>query len=217
MRVTIVGGHGQIAQLLTRLLVSRGDEVVGIIRNPAQSEELRDLGAEPLVLDLEATTLPEAATALAGSDAVVFAAGAGPGSGIERKYTVDQGAADLSAAAAQAAGVSRFLQISSMGTDQPPQDDDVFSHYLRAKAAAEQFLRDTDLDYLIVRPGRLTDEAATGHVALAHQVPRSSVPRADVAAVLVALLEQPTLRRETLELVSGDDPIAAAVAHLSQA
>ena len=216
MRVTIVGGHGQIAQLLTRLLVSRGDEVVGIIRNPAQSEELRDLGAEPLVLDLEATTLPEAATALAGSDAVVFAAGAGPGSGIERKYTVDQGAADLSAAAAQAAGVSRFLQISSMGTDQPPQDDDVFSHYLRAKAAAEQFLRDTDLDYLIVRPGRLTDEPATGHVALAHQVPRSSVPRADVAAVLVALLEQPTLRRETLELVSGDDPIAAAVAHLSE-
>ena len=216
MRVTIVGGHGQIAQLLTRLLVSRGDEVVGIIRNPAQSEELRDLGAEPLVLDLEATTLPEAATALAGSDAVVFAAGAGPGSGIERKYTVDQGAADLSAAAAQAAGVSRFLQISSMGTDQPPQGDDVFSHYLRAKAAAEQFLRDTDLDYLIVRPGRLTDEAATGHVALAQQVTRSSVPRADVAAVLVALLEQPTLRRETLELVSGDDPIAAAVAHLSE-
>lgn len=216
MRVTIVGGHGQIAQLLTRLLVSRGDEVVGIIRNPAQSEELRDLGAEPLIRDLEATTLPEAATALAGSDAVVFAAGAGPGSGIERKYTVDQGAADLSAAAAQAAGVSRFLQISSMGTDQPPQDDDVFSHYLRAKAAAEQFLRDTDLDYLIVRPGRLTDEAATGHVALAQQVTRSSVPRADVAAVLVALLEQPTLRRETLELVSGDDPIAAAVAHLSE-
>jgi len=217
MRVTIVGGHGQIAQLLTRLLVSRGDEVVGIIRNPAQSEELRDLGAEPLVLDLEATTLPEAATALAGSDAVVFAAGAGPGSGIERKYTVDQGAADLSAAAAQAAGVSRFLQVSSMGTDQPPQDEDVFSHYLRAKAAAEQFLRDTDLDYLIVRPGRLTDEPATGHVALAQQVPRSSVPRADVAAVLVTLLEQPMLRRETLELVSGDDPIAAAVAHLSQA
>ena len=217
MRVTIVGGHGQIAQLLTRLLVSRGDEVVGIIRNPAQSEELRDLGAEPLIRDLEATTLPEAATALAGSDAVVFAAGAGPGSGIERKYTVDQGAADLSAAAAQAAGVSRFLQISSMGTDQPPQGDDVFSHYLRAKAAAEQFLRDTDLDYLIVRPGRLTDEAATGHVALAQQVTRSSVPRADVAAVLVALLDQPTLRRRTLELVSGDDPIAAAVAHLSQA
>jgi uncharacterized protein YbjT (DUF2867 family) len=215
MRITIVGGHGQIAQLLTELLVARGDEVVGIIRNPAQSDALKDLGAEPLVLDLEASTLPEVATALAGCDAVVFAAGAGPGSGIERKYTVDQGAADLTAAAARAAGVSRFIQISAMGTDHPPQDDDVFSHYLRAKAAAERFLRESDLDYVILRPGRLTDDAATGLVALARQVPRGGVPRADVAAVVVALLNCPALRRSTLELVSGDDTIADAVAQLN--
>jgi uncharacterized protein YbjT (DUF2867 family) len=211
MRIAIAGGHGQIALMLSRRLVQRGHSVVGIIRNPEHSADVAATGAEPVVRDLE-DTAPDALSAdLAGADVLVFAAGAGPGSGVERKYTVDQGASDLCVAAAKAAGVPRFLQISAMGADHPPQDDQVFSHYLRAKAAAEQTLRESGLAYVILRPGRLTDDPPTGSVALARRVGRGAVPRADVANVAAALIERPEVACRTLELVCGATLVTDAV------
>jgi len=211
MKVVVAGGHGKIARILLRLLARRGDDGVGIIRNPDQAADLTAVGATPVVLDLEHTRLDDLADSLAGADAVVFAAGAGPGSGVQRKYTVDQSAAELCAAAAESAGVLRFLQVSAMGTDHPPRGDDVFSHYLRAKSAAEEDLRNSGLDYVILRPGRLTDDPGTGRVALARHVEPGSVTRADVAAVVLGLLDRPTLSRRTLELVGGETPVAAAL------
>jgi uncharacterized protein YbjT (DUF2867 family) len=205
MRVVIAGGHGKIALRLSRLLAARGDDPVGIVRNPDHVGDLKAIGAGAVVLDLERATVDEVAEVLAGADAVVFAAGAGPGSGIARKDTVDHAAAVLVAQAAQAAGVRRFVQISAMGLDRAndPGMDEVFAAYLRAKDAAERDLRAGDLDWTILRPGRLTDDPATGRVNVAESVPPGAVSREDVAAVIVSILDDPATIGKTLEVVSG--------------
>ena len=213
MRIVIAGGHGQIALQLERLLAERGDTPVGLIRAAGQEPDLRAAGAEAVVVDLEQTSAAALAEHLAGADAVVFAAGAGPGSGLGRKDTVDRGAAVLLADAAVAAGVRRYVLISSMGAGAapPPGTDEVFAAYLEAKTAAEDDVTARSaLDTTVLRPGRLTDDPAAGTVTLAPSVAYGEVTRADVAAVVVALLDTPATAGHTVELV-GDVPVTDAV------
>ena len=217
MRIVIAGAHGQIARRLGRLLSARGDTVVGIIRNPAHESDVVGDGADAVVVDLESAAPEDVAAVLSGADAVVFAAGAGPGSGAARKDTVDRGAAVLLADAAELAGVRRYLLVSSMGVDSvaegatPEGVDEVFLAYLRAKLAAEQdLLGRPALSTTVLRPGGLTDDPGTGQVTLARHVDRGSIPRDDVAAVLVALLDAGA-DGAVLELVSGSTPIDEAV------
>jgi uncharacterized protein YbjT (DUF2867 family) len=215
MRVAIAGAHGKIGQRLTRLLSVRGDQVVGLIRNPDHAGDVREVGAKPVVCDLEQAGLQEVAVAVEGCDAVVFAAGAGPGSGATRKQTMDRGGAVLLATAAERAGVPRYLLISAMGLERADKlrPDDVFGVYLQAKAESEQDLRERDLQWTILRPGRLTDGAGTGLVKLGPPpLEPGSVSRQDVAEALVELLDQPATAGLTLELVAGHDDIPAAVA-----
>lgn len=216
-RITIAGGHGQVALLLSQLLAERGHDVDGIIRNPAQAGDVEDHGAHPVMLDLEQATVEQLATAVTDSDAVVFAAGAGPGSGAARKQTVDFGAAVTLIGAAQRAGVARYVLVSAMGTDDPPPHDDVFSVYLRAKADADRALASSDLDWTIMRPGRLTNDAPSGEVRVGRHVPHGEIPRADVAAVLAACLADDHSIHRVFEVVSGDQPIEEAVAGLDLA
>ncbi|MFB7914104.1 SDR family oxidoreductase [Streptomyces sp. NPDC056061] len=212
MRIVIAGGHGQIALRLERLLAARGYEAVGIIRDPEQSEDLRAVGAEPVVLDLESATADVVAEVLRGADAAVFAAGAGPNSGAPRKETVDRGAAVLLADAAERAGVRRMVVVSSMGADPDHPGGEVFDAYLRAKGAADADVRARSaLDWTILRPGMLTNDAGTGLVRLAVSTGRGPVPRDDVAATLLELLETPATAGLTLELVSGNVPVTVAV------
>ncbi len=217
MRVAIAGGHGQIALLTTRLLAERGDEVLALTRNPDHADDIRATGATPVEADLERITAEELAGHLRGADAVVFAAGAGPNSGIERKDTVDRGGAVLLADAAEAAGVRRYLLVSSMGVESvrdgatPEGVGEVFVAYLRAKLAAEDDVRGRDLDWTVLRPGRLTDDEATGSVTLTPDAPRGDVPRADVAAVLTALLDEPRTAGLVLQLTSGPTSVEEAV------
>ncbi|MFF1959548.1 SDR family oxidoreductase [Streptomyces sp. NPDC058220] len=214
MRIVIAGGHGQIALRLERLLAARGHEGAGIIRNPEQAADLRAAGAEPVVLDLESASVEEVAAVLEGADAAVFAAGAGAGSGVARKDTVDRGAAVLFADAAERAGVRRHVVVSSMGADPDHEGDDVFDAYLRAKGAADAYVRSRSaLDWTILRPGRLTDDPGTGRVLLAESTGRGAVPRDDVAAVLAELVETPGTAGLTLELISGTVPVAEAAKH----
>jgi nucleoside-diphosphate-sugar epimerase len=218
MRIVIAGGHGKIALRLERLLAGRSDEVAGIIRNPAHADDLRATGAEPVVCDLESATVEQVARHLESADAAVFAAGAGPGSDIARKETVDYAAAALFADAAEAAGVRRFVVISSMGADREPPEgtDPVFAAYLRAKGAADASIRAREgLDATILRPGRLTDDPGTGRVTLAESTGPGEVTRDDVAAVIAALLSEPGTARRTLELINGDTPIQDAVKALA--
>lgn len=213
MRVAIAGGHGKVARLLEQLLVERGDSALGLIRNPDHAEDLRAIGAEPVVCDLEGDD--DAAAAIAGSDAVVFAAGAGPGSGAQRKRTMDLGGALKLIDAAKANGISRYLIVSSMGaTDPPAEGGDTFDEYLRAKADADRALAASGLDHTIVRPGRLRDEPGSGRVSVAPRLDRGSVSRADVAAVLLACLEIENTIGRDFDLIAGGTPIEEALAAL---
>ncbi|MEY9846930.1 NAD(P)H-binding protein [Streptacidiphilus sp. MAP5-3] len=219
MRVVIAGGHGQIALHLARELARRGDTAVGLIRKPEQADDLRAAGAQPVVLDLERSTVEQVAAVLREqrADAALFAAGAGPGSSAERKYTVDRDGSVLLASAAELAGVRRFLQISTMGAGHPPAagSDDIWAAYIEAKTQAEDDLRARDLDWTVLRPGRLLDTPSTGAVTLAGPpLAGGSVPRADVALVLAELLTTGAAAQRTLELTSGPTPVAEAVRDL---
>lgn len=212
MRIVIAGGHGQIALRLERLLSAAGHEVAGIIRKPEQGADLREAGAEPVVLDLESASVEMVAAVLQGADAAVFAAGAGPGSGAARKDTVDRAAAVLFADAAERAGVRRYVVVSSMGADASHPGDETFDAYLRAKGAADDEVRSrTALEWTILRPGSLTNDAGTGMVRLEARTGRGPVPRDDVAAVLAELLDTPATAGLTLELIAGSVPLSVAV------
>ncbi len=215
MHIAIAGGHGKIALILERLLAERGDAVTGIIRNPGQAADLEAAGAVPVVLDLEQASVDQVAEVVRGADAVVFAAGAGPGSGAARKQTVDRDAAVLLADAAEAAGVARYVMVSAMSADDRGLDagyDEVFRAYIRAKSEADANVRArAGLQTTIVRPGRLTDEPGTGLVHIAESTGRGAVPRDDVAAVLLAVLDTPGTAGRTFELIGGNTPISEAL------
>ncbi|HKP91844.1 MAG TPA: SDR family oxidoreductase [Thermoleophilaceae bacterium] len=215
MDVAIAGGRGQVGLRLGRLLGERGDRARGLIRHEGQADHLREVGVEPVVCDLEGACDP--VVAIAGADALVFAAGAGPGSGPDRKWTVDYAAAAKLIVAARVAGVRRYLMLSAMGTDNPPEGNEVFAIYLRAKARADAELRASGLDWTIVRPGLLTDDPGTGQVQAAESVDRGEIPRDDVAATLLAVLDEPGTVGLTFEVVGGDTPIREAVAALVSA
>lgn len=211
--VAIAGGHGKIAMLLGRMLAERGDTARGLIRNPDQEGDLRAVGIEPVLCDLEGDG--DVAAAVRGADAVVFAAGAGPGSGDARKSTMDLGGAVKLIEAAKAEGISRYLIVSSMGADKAPEDgSEGFGAYLKAKFEADEALRASGLDYTVVRPGSLTDDPGTGLVSAAEHLDRGQIPRADVAAVFAACLETPSTIGKSFDLTSGTTPIPAALASL---
>jgi nucleoside-diphosphate-sugar epimerase len=212
MRVAIAGGHGKIALRLTRQLTERGDEVASLIRNPDHAEDVRAAGGDPVVCDLEEAGAQELADAVGGADAVVFAAGAGPKSGAERKLTMDRDGAVKLLDAARAADVGRYLIVSSVGAENPPAEDDVFSVYLRAKAEADKAVAASDRDWTIVRPGGLTDDPGTGRVRIDTDPFRGRVTRDDVAAVLGALLTREDAAGRILYVNGGDDPVDAALA-----
>jgi uncharacterized protein YbjT (DUF2867 family) len=215
MLVAIAGGHGQIALRLARLLSERGDGVRSLVRNPDHEADVRAAGGDPVVCDLEAADAPAVAAAVGDADAVVFAAGAGPGSGPDRKGTMDLGGAVKLIEAAKANGIRRYVIVSSRGADPSARGDDTFSVYLRAKGEADAELAASGLDHTIVRPGRLTNEPGTGRVAAAPDTGAGAIPRDDVAAVLAAVLHEPGTAGLTFELISGDAAIDDAVAALA--
>jgi uncharacterized protein YbjT (DUF2867 family) len=209
MDIAIAGGHGQIALQLGQLLVEDGNRVRGIIRKAEQAGDLEALGVEPVVFDLEHDD--GLAAAIAGADAAVFAAGAGPGSGAERKLTMDRDGAIKLIEACREAGIRRYVMVSAMGAQPGITGDEVFQVYLRAKFEADEALRASDLDWTVIRPGGLTNEPGTGLVALGENLSRGSIPREDVAATLRLVLPAPNTIGKTLDLVSGTVPVAEAV------
>jgi uncharacterized protein YbjT (DUF2867 family) len=203
----IAGGHGRIALRLARLLHQRGDSVGSIIRNAEQTGDVTAAGGEPIVCDLEQSSPKEIARTIGSADAVVFAAGAGPGSGPERKWTVDFGAAVKLIEAAKLNSIDRYVIISSIGADPNAPGDDDFAVYLRAKGKADEELMRSGLAHTVVRPHRLTDDPGDGKVRIATRMKRGEVPRDDVAAVVAAALTEPATIGQVFEVVDGDDPI----------
>ncbi|MBJ7519842.1 MAG: SDR family oxidoreductase [Solirubrobacteraceae bacterium] len=217
MDVAIAGGHGQIALLLAERLAARGDRAFALIRNPEHADDVRRAGAEPVVCDLEASTAAQVAESLGDVDAVVFAAGAGPGSGEGRKWTVDFGAGATLLAACKVAGVKRYVMVSAIRANTPPPTGgDVFGEYLRAKAAADRALEVSGMDWTVVRPGRLTDDPPTGRVNAAHVLDRGDISRADVAEVLAWVLNTPGTVHVAFDVVGGPVRIEEAVAKIGR-
>lgn len=211
-RVAIIGAHGKVAQQLMRVLYDRGDDFVGVVRNDEHADDVYRLGGEGALVDLESAEANTLAAAITGCDAVVFAAGAGPGSGAERKRTVDFAGSTKSQEAAAQAGIRRFVQISAWGVDAPVDDSDpVWKAYVEAKRDADAALRASTLDWTILRPGGLTTEEGTGSVTLGDTVPRGTIAREDVARLIAAALDEPRTIGRQWEVVGGDTPIEEAV------
>jgi uncharacterized protein YbjT (DUF2867 family) len=210
MEVVIAGGHGKIARRLLELLAARGDRARGLIRNPDHAADLEEIGAEAVLCDLEAER--DVAGHVEGADALVFAAGAGPGSGPERKRTVDLGGAVKLIEAAQKLGIRRYVMVSSVGADAPDTAPEQMRPYQQAKHDADAALEAAGLDHTIVRPGMLTDDPPRGTVSAGPDVGRDEVARADVAAVLAAVLRADNTIGKTFVVVQGDAPVEEAVA-----
>ena len=213
MDVVIAGGHGKIALRLEGILSERGDRVRALIRNPDHSAEVENAGGEPVLCDIEHED--DLAQWIEGADAIVFAAGAGPGSGPERKRTVDYGGALKLIRACQHTGVRRYVMVSSIGAHDPASGPEQMQPYLAAKHDADEELMAAGLDATIVRPGSLTDDAGTGRVTATHDMTvRGPIPRDDVAAVLAACLADDDTIGEIFVLVSGETPIEEALKSL---
>ncbi|MEA2323591.1 MAG: hypothetical protein QOF29_1801 [bacterium] len=218
MQVVIAGGHGKVALRLTQRLRERGDAVRSLIRNPAHGDDVRAAGAEPVVCDLEAAGPDEVAHAVGPADAVVFAAGAGPGSGPERKWTMDYGGAVKLIAGAQSNRIRRYVMLSSIRADPDAQGDDAFAVYLRAKGKADAELRASGLDHTIVRPAFLSDDPGSGRVVVAEHVDHGArISRDDVAAVLAACLHEAATIGLTFEVAAGDVPVEEALTRFAAA
>jgi uncharacterized protein YbjT (DUF2867 family) len=213
MDVLVAGGHGKVALRLLGLLAAKGHRARGLIRNPRQAADLEARGAVAALGDLEAD--PDLAEYVQGADVVVFAAGAGPGSGPERKRTVDLGGAVKLVDAALAVGVPRYVMVSSIGADRPHAAAGGMRPYLEAKAEADRYLMASGLEYTIVRPGSLTDDPGTGRVRVSTELgDRGKVPRDDVAAVIAQVLDAPNTVGVTFEVFGGDLLVAEAVRSL---
>ncbi|GAB3805677.1 SDR family oxidoreductase [Humibacter antri] len=216
-RVAIIGAHGKVAQQLMRVLYDEGDDFIGIVRNEDHADDIYRFGGEGVLLDIELADAEALAHAVEGADAIVFAAGAGPGSGPERKATVDFGGSVKSQRAAELAGIRRFVQVSAWGADDAVSDDadESWRAYVAAKRDADAELRGSSLDWTIVRPGSLTLDEGTGLVEAAPRVERGSIPREDVARAITATLRNPGTVRTQFELVSGSTPIDEAIARVA--
>jgi uncharacterized protein YbjT (DUF2867 family) len=209
MDVVVAGGHGKVGIRLLRLLAGGGHRARGLIRNPDHASDLEEIGAEAVLCDIEA--LDDISGCCEGADAVVFAAGAGPGSGAERKRTVDYGGAVKLIEAARRNGIDRYVMVSAISAGRPGEWSEQMRPYYEAKADADSRLSESGLDHTIVRPGGLTDDPGTGLVRVGTDLERGDIPREDVAAVLLAVLETPSSIGKTFELVSGDTPVEEAV------
>jgi uncharacterized protein YbjT (DUF2867 family) len=215
LEVAVVGGHGKIALRLLRVLSERGDRARGLIRNPDHAADVEATGATAVGADVENLDADAIARSIAGVDAIVFAAGAGAGSGPARKRTVDYGGAAKLIEAARMNDISRYLIVSAIGANQPERWSDEMRPYFEAKAQADAELAGSGLEYTIVRPGGLTDGPGTGMVDAAESLGRyGRIPRDDVAATLVACLDEPATIRKAFDLLGGETPIREALASL---
>ena len=212
MKVLVAGAHGKTARRLVRMLVEDGHEVRGLVRKEKQMPDVEADGADPLLVDLEEEGVVAVGRAVDGCDAVIFAAGAGPGSGAARKETMDYGGAVKLVEAAEQHNARRYLMLSSMGAGDPEGSSEAMRPYLRAKASADERLQESGLDYTIIRPGSLTDEEEAGRIEAEESLGRrGEISRADVARTFAEALEAKNTYRKTFEILAGNTPIREAL------
>lgn len=206
MNVLIAGSHGGVGKHITELLSESDHTAKAMVREESQVSEMEAFGVETVVADLT----EDVSHGVSGSDAIIFAAGSG-GDDVEG---VDRDGAIRMIDEAETQGVDRFVMLSAINADRPEESPEALQPYLEAKLAADEHLQESDLTYTVVRPGELTDDAATGEIEAARRVERGQVTRADVAHTLVAALDIENTHGKTFEMIEGDEPIENALENL---
>lgn len=211
-KVFIVGGSGQIARHLAKQLNQQGHTSLSLYRQAEQAEELEALGSTPVHGDLLTLEVGQLAELMTGCDVVVFSAGAGGKGGPEMTNAIDGRGLELSVAAAQQAGIKRFILVSAFpeagrGTATSEQ----FENYMLVKKLSDVHLSTSDLSWVILRPGTLINSPGTGTVRAGLAIPYDTVAREDVASALLAIIEKPSINRVIIELTQGDTPVADAI------
>ncbi|GGZ30508.1 putative sugar epimerase YhfK [Echinicola pacifica] len=212
--VLIVGAHGQIGQFVVQKLQDQEDfSPIAMVRKEDQLKEFKENKVEAVMGNLE-DSVDDLAKVFKGSDAVVFTAGSGGSTGPEKTVAIDLDGAIKSIDAAEKAGVKRFVMVSAMLTDDRDQWPEEMKTYYIAKYYADRALKNSKLDYTIIRPGMLENEAPKGKVSVGDKPKAKSVPREDVAEVIVEVLAQNNTIHKTFDLVSGEEEVKEAIKNI---
>ncbi|SEH48444.1 NAD(P)H-binding [Halobacillus karajensis] len=211
MKVLVAGANGHTGRLLIQYLKEDGHEPYGLIRKEDQKAIIENLGGTPVLADLT----KDVGYAVKGMDAVMFAAGSGSRTGPEQTEAVDRDGAINLAKATENLGIKKFVMLSGMAAGEPERGPEELKHYLEMKGEADEFLKNTELDYTIVRPGGLTHEDGTSKIKVGQSLERGTIPRADVAKTMIAVLQEPNDYHKTFEMISGDTQIEDALRTLS--
>ncbi|WP_270996010.1 SDR family oxidoreductase [Listeria seeligeri] len=204
MNVLVIGANGKIGRhLVEKLSMEKGFFVRAMVRKAEQVEALEKLGAKPIIADLKKDFI----YAYDEIEAVVFTAGSGGHTPPEETIKIDQDGAIKAIEFAKERGVRRFIIVSSYGADNPENGPESLVHYLKAKAKADEALKSSGLDYTIIRPVGLSDDAETGKVAEVSGAPKTSIPREDVASFITEALAQKSSIHQTYTIESGETPV----------
>jgi uncharacterized protein YbjT (DUF2867 family) len=213
-KVLVIGANGSTGRIVCNLLQNSSKyQPIAMIRENSQAKHFDEKGIETVMGDLE----KDFESAYKGIKRVIFAAGSGGSTGPEKTKAVDQEGAIKSVDLAKKHQVEKFVLLSSMGADNPDDFKDTEMYgYLLAKHKADEHLIKSDLNYAIVRPGSLTDNAGTGKIEAAESLgKRGKISREDVAKTMVDVLESDIASNLTFEILEGQDQIKNAVEKLS--
>ena len=209
MRVLVIGANGNTATRLLRRMAPGRHEPVAMIRNPDQRPKFDEMGVPTVLADLEYPV----DHAVRGCDAVIFAAGSGGHTGMDKTVLVDHLGAIRSMVAAQVHGARRYIMLSSIGAD--VNSTSGIAHYHKAKAHADNFLRESGLDYTVVCPGGLRDDPGTSSVSVSLDLGgRGTTLRENLAEALALCLDLDSTIRKAFSLLDGDTPIESALRSL---
>lgn len=214
MRVFVVGANGQIGRHLVKMLKeSDQHEVRAMVRKEEQADEFKADGIEAVVADLEGS-VSDIAAAADGCDAIVFTAGSGGSTGLDKTLLIDLDGAVKTMEAAEEAGIARFIIVSAIQANNRENWSEKIRPYFAAKHYADRELMNSSLTYTIVRPGGLLNEPATGKIKAEANLERASIPREDVAATIMAALDEEATYNKGFDLVSGEDTPSEALSKL---
>lgn len=214
MNVLVIGANGQIGQRLVKKLKKAGHHPKAMIRKEKQKPKFEEVEIETVIADLE----EDFSHAYEDVDAVVFTAGSGGHTPKSQTKVIDRDGAIKAIDEAEKAGADRFIMVSALKANRDPEIwSEAMQHYYEAKAAADEYLRKSKLDYTVLMPGRLSNEEGTGKVELGNNIEldNRSITRDDVATVILELLDNESSFGKSLELLQGDKPISEAIENLN--
>jgi|AntRauTorckE6833_2_1112554.scaffolds.fasta_scaffold00100_32 uncharacterized protein YbjT (DUF2867 family) len=214
MDVLVIGANGQIGTKLVHQLKEKGHKPKAMVRKEEQINQFEKAGIDTVLADLE----EDISHAFEDVDAVVFTAGSGGNTPKSQTNVIDRDGAIKAIDETEKSEADRFIMVSALKAN---RDENTWSepmeHYYEAKAKADEYLRNTDLNYTVLMPGRLTNDEGTSKIILKERIDPiqdETITRSDVASVITEILEEKDTFSKSLELLQGDDKIEKAIEKL---